>query len=301
VNDTGSESPRRSSYMGSPNGEVGNGRTPDRKVASSRFATNASSNEESRNNSSGSQSRPSSNSPPACSTTKPRRAPALSDKKINPDFFKKLEVKGPDDWPVEIAVRDAAPPAAESPGQFSDEAEEVKVDIVRRSGEFGRNGSGNGSARGFTSDGQGNGGHLKQGRSGNGETQDSHVWRRGEFTDMHQRGGSKPGIGSYDGKGMGGNVNVRNNPIPEMEANPWMQPKERDADSWESSGQALSPSSSATYEDDGPAVSSMDEWTSVQKQLQLLEFQQRNHLKMFQVAYTMSLKFNLHIFSLAAS
>lgn len=248
-----------------------------------RSASNLGGIEGTRHGSGGTQSRPSSNSPPSGSATK-RKAPALSDKKINPDFFRKLEVKGPDDWPVEIAVsRSAAPPAAESPGKCSEEAEEVKVDVVR-SGEFGRNGLGNGSMRNFSSEVHENGGLIKPGRNGSG---DSFVWRRGEFTGLHQRGGAtKPGIGSYDGKGLGANVNVINNPIPEMlESNPWMDSKERDADSWESSGQALSPSSSATYEDDGPVVSSMDEWTSVQKQLQLLEFQQRNHLKMFQVAH----------------
>ncbi|CAM6108307.1 unnamed protein product [Calypogeia fissa] len=259
------------------NGDVENPRTGDKTIVHSRSANNVSGMEGSRNSSGGAHSRPSSNSPPNGSTTK-RKTPALSDKKINPDFFRKLEVKGPDDWPVEIAVtRGSDPPAAESPGKLSDEAEEVKVDIVR-SGD----GSGNGAIRNFSSDGLEIGG-LKPGRSGSGETRESLVWRRGEFTSTHPRRGSKPGIGSYDGKGLGGNVNVINNPISEMlESNPWMEAKDRDAESWESSGQALSPSSSATYEDDGPAISSMDEWTSVQKQLQLLEFQQRNHLKMFQ-------------------
>ncbi|KAH9322396.1 hypothetical protein KI387_017035, partial [Taxus chinensis] len=43
-----------------------------------------------------------------------KKAPVLTDKELNPDFFQKLEKKGSDDWEVEVAVPRGRPPSAQS-------------------------------------------------------------------------------------------------------------------------------------------------------------------------------------------
>ncbi|BBN06799.1 hypothetical protein MPTK1_3g24000 [Marchantia polymorpha subsp. ruderalis] len=203
-----------------------------------------------------------------------RRPPPLSDMKLNPDFFKKIEGKTDDDWEIEVALPEPRE-APEDPAEEDNlQAQDVKVEHIKTQ-DYAGNGLPNADEQAAAA----RRAAVEQ------QYQESLVWRRGEFTGTNERGSTKPGIGSYDGKTLNNNLSVITNPIPVLVESPWIEKDrdvDRDVDSWETSGPATSPSSSATYEDDGPAVSSMDEWTSVQKQLQRLEFQQRNHLKMFQ-------------------
>ncbi|KAL2633818.1 hypothetical protein R1flu_005297 [Riccia fluitans] len=209
-----------------------------------------------------------------------RRPPSLSDKKLNPDFFRKLEGKTADDWEIEVAV----PETRDSPEAAVEEdnlnGEDMRVEDIKTQ-DFVANGAHKNYAP-VPRDAQEEAEAARRAAVEQ-QYQESLVWRRGEFTGKNERGATKPGIGSYDGKALNKNISALTNPIPPIVESPWQEKDaDRDVDSWETSGRTTSPSSSATYEDDGPAVSSMDEWTSVQKQLQRLEFQQRNHLKMFQ-------------------
>ncbi|KAL3693425.1 hypothetical protein R1sor_007076 [Riccia sorocarpa] len=209
-----------------------------------------------------------------------RRPPPLSDKKLNPDFFRKLEGKTAEDWEIEVAVPETRDSPEEDVEEDNLNHENMRTEDIKTQ-DFVANG-GNKNYASVPRDAQ----EASQAARTAAEQQyqESLVWRRGEFTG-NERGATKPGIGSYDGKALNSNISAPTNPIQPIGESPWQEKDrdvDRDVDSWETSGRTTSPSSSATYEDDGPAVSSTDEWTSVQKQLQRLELQQRNHLKMFQ-------------------
>ncbi|GLJ31123.1 hypothetical protein SUGI_0623200 [Cryptomeria japonica] len=70
-----------------------------------------------------------------------KKAPVLTDKELNPDFFQKLEKKGPDEWQVEVAVSRGRPPSAQSEnGQIeasaaSQEGENLDVVGMQNTGD----------------------------------------------------------------------------------------------------------------------------------------------------------------------
>lgn len=60
-----------------------------------------------------------------------KRAPALTDKELNADFFQKLEKKGSNDWQVEVAVPRGRPPGAQS--DHEEQAEDNVMNYKERS------------------------------------------------------------------------------------------------------------------------------------------------------------------------
>eukprot|EP01018_Ginkgo_biloba_P010378 Gb_31366 [translate_table: standard] len=190
-----------------------------------------------------------------------KRAPALTDKELNPDFFQKLETRGSDDWQVEVAVPRGRPPSVQS--QHEEESEDNIMSFQERSGN-----------------------DRMPSRAPNGAWQSSSsALREGENLDLvgieRRTGDTYNGFEITDDFPQDQWIERRGLRNKESksratETDDWSDLNQRDA-----AGARSSFSRSDSYVD-GQVINGKGNWLVIQRQLSQLEHQQANLMEMLQ-------------------